>query len=150
MLSIVKSVDDPVHRERIVNRIQSKDNGDRQGSCEQDTIEQKHLIGSFLINALSPLPAQESEKGYTCECPRGFEGADCDHKKLTCADAPCFHEGKCRETENGHAYMCECPAGYTGLNCERKVDKCTMLQCTNGDYFFFVTSPYFRTRFLFL
>lgn len=50
MLSIVKSVDDPVHREWIVNRIQSKDNGVRQGSCEQDMTEQKHLIGSFLIN----------------------------------------------------------------------------------------------------
>lgn len=43
----------PSSQERIVNRIQSKDNGVRQGSCEQDIIEWKHLIGSFLINALS-------------------------------------------------------------------------------------------------
>lgn len=54
MLSIVKSVDDPVHRERIVNRIQSKDNGVRQGSCEQDMIEQKHLKGSFFDKCSTP------------------------------------------------------------------------------------------------
>lgn len=134
MLSIVKSVDDPVHRERGVNRIQAKDNGVRQGSCEQDMIEQKHLIGSFLINVFSPL--KDSENGYTCECPQAFEGTHCEHKKLTCADTPCFHGGKCRETENGHTYTCECPAGYTGLNCERKVDRCTSLQCTNGNNLF--------------
>lgn len=83
-------------------------------------------------------PLQNSENGYTCECPRGFEGTRCEHKKLTCADSPCFHEGQCRETENGHTYTCECPAGYTGLNCERRVDKCTSLQCTNGKNFIYL------------
>lgn len=81
-------------------------------------------------------PVKDSENGYTCECPQAFEGTHCEHKKLTCADTPCFHGGKCRETENGHTYTCECPAGYTGLNCERKVDKCTSLQCTNGNNLF--------------
>lgn len=40
MLSIVKSVDDPVHRVWTVNRIQTKDNGVRWGSREQDMIKQ--------------------------------------------------------------------------------------------------------------
>lgn len=40
MLSIVKSVDDPVHRVWTVNRIQTEDNGVRQGSREQDMIKQ--------------------------------------------------------------------------------------------------------------
>ena len=53
---------------------------------------------------------------------------------LTCADRPCFHKGKCREKDNGRSYECECPAGFTGLNCEKKADKCTALQCTNGNY----------------
>jgi len=39
MLSIVKSVDDPVHRVCTVNRIQTKDNGVRRGSREQDVIK---------------------------------------------------------------------------------------------------------------
>lgn len=38
MQSIVKSVDDPVHRACTVNRTPTKDNGVRRGIREQDMI----------------------------------------------------------------------------------------------------------------
>lgn len=124
MLLIVKSVDDPVHRECAVNRFQRQS---RTG-YDKKTSDGEH----FLINLIS-FPMQDSETGYRCVCPQGFEGTRCENKVLTCADTPCFHGGKCKERDHRNSYTCECPAGYTGLNCEKKVDKCTSLQCTNGN-----------------
>ncbi|XP_061098167.1 delta-like protein 4 [Conger conger] len=73
------------------------------------------------------------EGGYECTCPRGFKGQNCE-QSLRCADTSCFHNGKCRERDDGRSYVCECPRGFTGLNCEKIVDKCTSLRCANGGH----------------
>lgn len=52
MLSIVKSVDDPVHRVWTVNRIQTKDNGVRWGSREQDMTKKKKTSDRELFDKL--------------------------------------------------------------------------------------------------
>lgn len=91
---------------------------------------------------LSLLLPQNLERGYLCTCVQGFEGPHCEHSRLTCADSPCFHSGRCWERDNGRSYMCECPRGYTGLNCEKRVDKCTSLPCANGTVFLPSSPPF--------
>lgn len=122
MLLIVWLLNGPVHRLLTVNRTR-----DHLVCCGNP----KHCV-VFVMDLLS-VCLQDSENEYRCVCPQGYEGVHCEHKTLTCAEKPCFNEGKCRERDNGHSYTCECPAGYTGLNCEKKMDKCTSLQCANGN-----------------
>lgn len=52
MLSIVKSVDDPVHRRCTVNRIWSKDNGVCWGNREQDVIKKTSDTEGFFFDKL--------------------------------------------------------------------------------------------------
>lgn len=75
MLSIVKSVDDPVHRVCTVNRSQTKDNRVRRGSREQDAIKKTSdgelfdkLYVFFLCRTLRTaigVRVHEGSKGHT-------------------------------------------------------------------------------------
>ncbi|GCB81105.1 hypothetical protein scyTo_0022120, partial [Scyliorhinus torazame] len=71
------------------------------------------------------------ENNYTCTCPQGFYGKNCEISAMTCADAPCFNGGSCTEKPYG-GYSCRCPVGFTGSNCEKKIDRCTNNPCANG------------------
>ena len=92
----------------------------------------ENLSLSPSLSLSLPLGTQDHESGYRCECPQGYEGNQCETRVLTCADSPCFRNGRCHDKDNGRSYVCECPAGFTGLNCEKRVDKCTSLRCANG------------------
>ncbi|ODM93782.1 Neurogenic locus protein delta [Orchesella cincta] len=66
---------------------------------------------------------------YTCACPVGFIGADCETRSDGCT---CLNGGTCRE--NGTATFCQCPEGWSGLNCEVASFSCdsTPSPCANG------------------
>ena len=51
---------------------------------------------------------------------------------MTCADGPCFNNGRCSDNPDG-GYYCQCPTGYAGFNCEKKIDHCTSAPCSNGE-----------------
>lgn len=75
---------------------------------------------------------QDLGKDYKCTCPPGYDGVNCEHSALTCADSPCFNRGTCLEKEKGTSYACLCPMGFAGSNCEKKEDRCTNNPCANG------------------
>uniref|UniRef100_A0A8D0BQX8 Delta/notch like EGF repeat containing n=1 Tax=Salvator merianae TaxID=96440 RepID=A0A8D0BQX8_SALMN len=58
---------------------------------------------------LSPQPA------YSCSCPPGLTGPDCQFVSDPCVSNPCLH-GNCTNKSDG--YLCICNEGYEGTNCE--------------------------------
>ena len=56
---------------------------------------------------------------YTCSCPTGFAGTNCETNIDDCAAAPCENGGVC--SDGIASYTCACPAGFAGANCEINV-----------------------------
>lgn len=54
--------------------------------------------------------------GYTCVCPAGYEGANCETNIDDCNPNPCLNGGTC--VDGTESYSCSCPSGYTGAHCE--------------------------------
>ncbi|MEQ2189113.1 hypothetical protein GOODEAATRI_021871, partial [Goodea atripinnis] len=70
--------------------------------------------------------------GFSCACPQGFYGKNCEISAMRCADGPCFNGGTCVEADTG-GYSCRCPTGFMGSNCEKRMDRCTSSSpCANG------------------
>ncbi|RZF37179.1 hypothetical protein LSTR_LSTR009704 [Laodelphax striatellus] len=67
---------------------------------------------------------------YTCSCPPGFSGTDCEREVDDCAHHPCLNGGTCKD--NGTSYICECPKHWHGLHCENSAQTCGDLPCRNG------------------
>ncbi|XP_022096135.1 uncharacterized protein LOC110982186 [Acanthaster planci] len=68
--------------------------------------------------------------GYTCNCPDGFTGINCETAIDACQSAPCMNGGQCSSDASG--YTCNCPDGFTGINCETAIDACQSAPCMNG------------------
>ncbi|XP_018969574.2 protein delta homolog 2 [Cyprinus carpio] len=72
---------------------------------------------------------------YSCLCPEGFRGRDCELKTGPCqkTKSPCKNGGLCEDL-GGYApeLSCRCLAGYTGPRCETNMDDCLMRPCANG------------------
>ncbi|XP_059491072.1 basement membrane-specific heparan sulfate proteoglycan core protein isoform X8 [Neocloeon triangulifer] len=57
------------------------------------------------------------ENDYTCYCPEGFRGKNCESEDNMCStQAFCQNDGVCVGTST--SYKCNCPKGFAGLNCE--------------------------------
>lgn len=87
-------------------------------------------LNSF-IHFLNCFLKQDLENSYSCTCPPGFYGKNCELSAMTCADGPCFNGGRCTDNPDG-GYSCRCPVGYSGFNCEKKIDYCSSSPCANG------------------
>jgi hypothetical protein len=67
--------------------------------------------------------------GYTCACPAGYTGTNCDTEIDECASNPCVN-GQCLDAIN--SYVCECEPGFTGTVCQTNIDECVSQPCVNG------------------
>ncbi|XP_038597013.1 delta-like protein 4 [Tachyglossus aculeatus] len=67
---------------------------------------------------------------YTCSCPPGFTGVDCELEVSECDSNPCRNGGSC--TDLDHGFHCLCPPGYYGPHCELSSLSCADFPCFNG------------------
>ena len=68
---------------------------------------------------------------YSCECPSGFSGTNCEIINDTCATSPCHNGGTCLDTGDD-GFVCQCPSGYTGQYCQISGKTCDDRPCLNG------------------
>lgn len=67
---------------------------------------------------------------YTCSCPAGFNGTDCEIPADDCLKSPCINGGTC--VPKGGYNICSCLPGFSGLQCETVIDYCSKQPCQNG------------------
>ncbi|KAK2152527.1 hypothetical protein LSH36_326g05062 [Paralvinella palmiformis] len=68
---------------------------------------------------------------YSCICPAGTAGTNCEIDIDECSSNPCQNSGKC--TDNINSYTCICSDCFTGINCENATDDlCRKNPCKNG------------------
>ncbi|XP_018011984.1 delta-like protein B [Hyalella azteca] len=67
---------------------------------------------------------------YSCLCPPGFSGTNCEVTNHTCATDPCLNGGTCLDTGDD-GFVCQCPTGYTGQYCHISGKTCADRPCLN-------------------
>ncbi|XP_068222449.1 protein crumbs isoform X2 [Palaemon carinicauda] len=67
---------------------------------------------------------------YTCSCPLGFEGDQCQVNIDECIGNMCTNGATCVDGIN--QYTCSCMPGYTGIHCDEDIDECAVFPCKNG------------------
>jgi hypothetical protein len=69
---------------------------------------------------------------YTCDCPDGFSGLQCETNINECANKPCKNAYFCKDGVND--YTCGCKPGFEGKNCETNINECANKPCKNDAY----------------
>ncbi|XP_031549138.1 uncharacterized protein LOC116286709 isoform X3 [Actinia tenebrosa] len=67
--------------------------------------------------------------GYSCSCPYGYTGSQCETSINSCSSNPCRNRGTCQAGVGW--YRCSCPSRYTGQQCQTYM-ACTSGPCRNG------------------
>jgi hypothetical protein len=115
-------------------------------NCEECPAGEESGAGSGVCTAIDycdPHPCQNGgaclpqTSSYSCACPPGYSGTNCEIDTNECADIPCQNGGVCTETSDGSTltpavYHCECADGYTGVDCEEDINECASVPCQNG------------------
>uniref|UniRef100_A0A3Q2PDI8 DeltaC n=1 Tax=Fundulus heteroclitus TaxID=8078 RepID=A0A3Q2PDI8_FUNHE len=102
--------------------------------CDQGGSERAGRSGLPAPHGVSPPSClQDLLNGYSCACPQGFYGTDCQISAMRCADGPCFNGGTCQECRDlGSRLVCRCRPGFTGPLCETNIDDCASNPCLNA------------------
>uniref|UniRef100_U5EUD2 Delta-like protein n=1 Tax=Corethrella appendiculata TaxID=1370023 RepID=U5EUD2_9DIPT len=73
---------------------------------------------------------------YTCKCPPGFTGTECEEQISNCKAEPCLNSGECFDIDNDknniNHYRCECKKGWMGKHCESQTITCVEKPCLHG------------------
>ncbi len=127
----------------VVSRPESCDDGNRtdgDGCSLMCAIEEgwscPQAGGACSKVACTGMPCQngatcsEADGGYTCACPTGFSGKNCQINVDDCSPNPCANGATCVDGITSHT--CNCAPGFSGANCETNVDECAAAPCLNG------------------
>jgi hypothetical protein len=58
----------------------------------------------------------QGTNAYSCQCPAGYTGTNCQTNINDCSPNPCMNGGSC--TDGVNSYTCACTGGYTGAQCQ--------------------------------
>ena len=70
---------------------------------------------------------------YSCECPPGFDGIDCEIDVNNCGFEPCENGSSCTDLDAEDDYECTCEPGYKGKNCEQDFNNCALTGRVGND-----------------
>lgn len=86
------------------------------------------VLSNFFFFFFLP---QTTDSNYTCDCPMGYSGRNCDQLASACSsDNPCVNGGTCIQGPSG--YMCACPLGdFDEKNNCHQFTSCEQSPCKN-------------------
>lgn len=73
----------------------------------------------------------ETNGTFSCECPLGLTGPNCDLSFIECDSSKCNNNGKCIQNILNREFTCVCNAGYFGTFCDMS-NLCLNSRCQNG------------------
>lgn len=73
---------------------------------------------------------------YTCTCPTGVSGDNCQTDMSHCISSPCANAGTCTPLNTTSLFSCACATGYYGSRCLSEVNFCVSFTgtCKNGGF----------------
>ncbi|KAF7633131.1 hypothetical protein Mgra_00007494 [Meloidogyne graminicola] len=105
--------------------------------CDKE-IDNENNKNKFPIQNNCPLSLNPCKNGgqcigesWSCLCPPGFQGSECENEMNVCLNVTCKHKGKCVNL-GGVDFRCDCAPGWNGPVCEINIDDCENIVCLNG------------------
>ncbi|XP_045908453.1 neurocan core protein-like [Micropterus dolomieu] len=83
------------------------------------TVEVEPCVTNPCLHGGKCLP---QGKGYSCYCPQGYAGENCEIDVDDCQSEPCENGGTCIDRID--SFLCLCLPSYGGDTCEKDIEGC--------------------------